>query len=146
VKTRAFSSIAIAAIAASLASTSAVAAEHAVFLNAPASMAAPSAKFAAQFELQLSLPQGQGIARQLIDAGVSQDDAAAAAKLAAGHMGAGAGGCTAKVSIEQTSGVKGFSLMRVQLTTASSQTVIERRDGALTIASDTPTTNSPNLV
>jgi len=133
-------------IVASFASTSAVAAEHAVFLNAPASSATPSARFAAQFELRLRLPQGQGIARQLIDAGVSQDDAAAAAKLAAGHMGAGSGGCTAKVSIEQTSGAKGFSLIRVQLTTASSQTVIERRGGALTIASDAPTTNSPNLV
>ena|SRR5436190_1818573 len=126
--------------------SAASAAEHAVFLNAPASSAAPSAKFAAQFELQLSLPQGQGIARQLIDAGVNQDDAAAAAKLAAGHMGAGAGGCTAKVSIERNSGVQGFSLMRVQLTTASSQTVIERRDGALSVASDTPTRNSLNLV
>ena len=109
-------------------------------------MAAPTPKFAAQFELKLTLPQGQGIARQLIDAGVSQDDAAAAAKLAAGHMGAGAGGCTAKVSIERTSGAKDFSLMRVQLTTASSRTVIERRNGMLTVASDTPTTNSPDLV
>ena len=56
-----------------------VAAETATFVNAPAKAVAAPVKLAGQFQLKLHLPQGKGLARLLIDAGVAQDDAAAAA-------------------------------------------------------------------
>ena len=52
------------------------AAETARFLNAPASALAPAPKLAVQFELKLRLPEGRGLARLLINAGVKSDDAA----------------------------------------------------------------------
>jgi hypothetical protein len=126
-------------------SSGAIAAEHAIFLNAPAVAGSPLPKLAVQFQLKLHLPEGKGLARLLIDAGVNQDDAATAAKLAAGHLGAGAGGCQAKVSVERSAdGV--YSVVRVQLVTEARETVIERRGAELTIASDTPTSSAPRLV
>jgi hypothetical protein len=122
------------------------AAEHAIFLNAPAVAGPPVPKLAVQFGLKLHLPEGKGLARLLIDAGVNQDDAAAAAKLAAGHLGAGAGGCEATVSIERSADGGSFSLVRVQLSTDARQAVIERRGAELTLASDTPTSRSLRLV
>ena len=100
----------------------------------------------AQFQLRLRLPEGRGLARLLLDAGVSRDDAGAAARLAAGHLGAGAGGCTALVSIERSAGTTGFSLVRVQLVTDATQTVIERRGRDLVVASDTAARGTPRLV
>ncbi|MFL6722409.1 MAG: hypothetical protein ACJ8FT_11500 [Sphingomonas sp.] len=137
-------SIACAAVVACV-SSGAFAAEHAVFLNAPAVAASPVPKLAVQFGLKLHLPEGKGLARLLIDAGVNQEDAAEAAKLAAGHLGAGLGGCEATVSIERSAG-GGFSLVRVQLSTDARQAVIERRGNEFTLASDTPTSHSLRLV
>lgn len=121
------------------------AAEHAAFLNAPAALNSPTPKFAGQFQLALQLPEGKGLARALLDAGVTKEDAAAAARLAAGHLGAGDGGCHARISIERGA-AGGFSLMRVQLTTAAREAVIERRGSELTIASDIAISGSPALV
>jgi|SRR6185369_57243 len=135
----------IAACSAFLVACPADAAEDAQFLNAPAT-SLPTPKFAAQFQLRLRLPEGRGLARLLLDAGVSQDDAGAAARLAAGHLGAGAGGCTALVSIERSAGTTGFSLVRVQLVTDATQTVIERRGRDLVVASDTAARETPRLV
>jgi hypothetical protein len=115
------------------------AAEQAIFLNAPAIGGSPAPKLAVQFELKLRLPEGRGLARLLLDAGVSQDDAAAAARLAAGHLGAGSGGCQARVSVERDAQGGAASVVRVQLITDTRLTVIERRGTELTIASDTPT-------
>ena len=106
-------------------------------------MAAP--KLAGQFQLKIQLFEGRGLARALLDAGVDQKDAAAAARVAAGHLGAGEGGCSATISIERSPG-GGFSLVRVQISTAARQTVIERRGSELTIASDSPTTGALPLV
>lgn len=122
------------------------AAEDAVFLNAPAAASSPSPKLAAQFQLKFNLPEGQGLARLLLDAGVNQDDAAKAARLAAGHMGAGVGGCSATVSIERSTGATAFDLVRVLLSSAAEQTVIERRGTELAIASATPASKSPRFV
>ncbi len=100
---------------------------------APASTPAP--RLAVMYRLKVQLPLGQGLARALIQTGVGEDDAASAAKLAAGHLGDGAGGCLANVSISRLA--DGFRLERVALASAAGQTTIERRDGALAIvASD----------
>jgi hypothetical protein len=137
--------VAIAACFSLAVSSAASAAENAVFLNAPAELNSATPKFAGQFQLKVQLSEGRGLARALLDVGVNQDDAAAAARLAAGHLGAGAGGCFATVSIERdASGLQ--SLMRVQLSTEARQMVIERRGSELAVASDNPTSKSPALV
>ena len=134
----------VAACLATFAST-ATAAEPAVFLNAPAETGSPAPRLAGQFQLKVQLPEGKGLARVLLDAGVNRNDAAAAARLAAGHLGAGEGGCYAKISIERSAD-GGFSVMRVQLTTAARQTVIERRGNRLSVASDDETSKLLPLV
>ena len=101
---------------------------------------------AAQFELKLMLREGKGLARQLIDAGVDQKDAAAAARLAAGHLGDGDGGCFANVSIARDTATGEFSLVRVTVMTNSDRTIIERRDGELAIASQAATSKFPRLI
>lgn len=93
------------------------------------------AKGAVLYSLKLRLPAGQGLARMLIQAGVSQSDAAAAARLAAGHLGAENGGCDAKIEISRALEEDSYRLERAVLLTASDQTVIERRAGELIIAS-----------
>lgn len=122
-----------------------VAAETATFLNAPAKAGIAPVKFAGQFEFKLHLPQGRGLARLLIDAGVAQDDAAAAAKLAAGRMDDGRNGCFATVSVER--GANGeLSLIRVMLTTDDQRTIIERRGPDLAIASESAIAKQPRLI
>jgi hypothetical protein len=134
------------AVVALLTPVAAYAGETAQFLKAPASAAAPAVKLAVQYELTLRLPQGRGLARLLLDAGVDRDDAAAAARLAAGHMGDGLGGCDAKVSIAKAADGSGFRLVRATLMSVAGQTVIERHGAGLTIASDTPARKFPRLV
>ena len=89
------------------------------------------------FELKLRLPEGRGLARLLLDAGVASDDAAQAARLAAGHLGGGtgpwAGGCDAKVEVSRTVDTSGLRLERLALSSADGQTLIERRGGQLTL-------------
>jgi hypothetical protein len=118
--------------------------EAARFLNAPAAAAAPAVKLAVQYELKLRLPEGHGLARLLLDAGVDRDDAAAAAKLAAGHLGDG--GCDVEVSVVRAAGAGGFTLVRATLMTNAARTVIERHGSSLTIASDSPARTFPRLV
>jgi hypothetical protein len=121
------------------------AAEHAIFMNAPAVAGLPVPKLAVQFQLKVRLPEGRGLARLLLDAGVNQGDAAAAARLAAGHLGAESGGCQARVSVER-SAEGALSVVRVQLITDTRETVIERRGAELTISSDIATRSAPRLV
>jgi hypothetical protein len=128
-----------------LAAATAGAAEMARFLNAPAEARLSSPKLAVQFELKLRLPEGRGLARLLLDAGVSKNDAAAAAQIAAGHMGDGSGGCFAKVSIARDFSSGAFNVVRVMLSTDDDQTVIERRGADLTIASRSATRKFPHL-
>jgi hypothetical protein len=135
---------ALAAIGSLLAPCAAGAAEMPSFLNATA--AAPAPKLAVQFELKLRLPEGRGLARLLLDAGVDRDDAAAAARLAAGHLGDGLGGCEAEVSISRSVEGGGFRLVRVMLMTQADQTVIERRGSGLAIASQAGARKTPRLV
>ena len=132
--------------AALLASSVAHAAETARFLNAPANAAAPAVKLAVQYDLKLRLPEGRGLARMLLDAGVDREDAASAARLAAGHLGDGSGGCDVQVSITRAAGTGDFKLVRATLMTNASRTVIERRGAELTIASESATRKSPRLV
>jgi len=107
---------------------------------------APAVKLAVQYDLKLRLPQGRGLARLLLDAGVDRDDAAAAARLAAGHLGDGAGGCDVQVSITKAAGTGVFKLVRATLMTAAGRTVIERHGAELTIASESATRKFPRLV
>jgi hypothetical protein len=120
--------------------------ENARFLNAPSTAASPAPRIAVQYELQLQLPQGRGLARLLMDAGVDREDAAAAARLAAGHLGDGDGGCEAKVSVSRPFGGGGLRLDRVTLFTQADQTVIEWREGGLAIASKAALRKSPRLI
>lgn len=133
------------AIASLNVTSAAGAAGQAIFLNAPALTGPPAAKAAAQFQLKVSLREGRGLARALLDLGVRQDDAAAAAKVAAGHLGAEAGGCEALVSIERNP-TGDYSLMRVQLATDTRRAVIEWRGTELVLASDTAISKSPPVV
>jgi len=133
-------------VAALLLPSAAIAKESAQFLNTPAIATAPVAKLAVQYELKLRLPEGRGLARLLLDAGVDRDDAAAAARLAAGHLGSGAGGCDIQLSISKAAGGSGFALIRATLMTEASRTVIERRGAELTIASETAARKFPRLV
>lgn len=144
----AISKLCVSVVTASLLTTAApaIAGETAKFLNAPSAATAPATKLAVQFELKLRLPEGRGLARLLMDAGVNQDDAAAVARLAAGHLGDGNGGCFAKVSIARDSASGGYSLVRATLMTQTDQTVIERRAGELAIASQAATNKFPRLV
>lgn len=105
-------------------------------------MVAP--RLGGQFQMRLQLADGR-LARALLDVGLRQEDAAAAAKLAAGHLGTGAGGCLALVSIERNASGD-YSLMRVQLTTNERRAVIEWRGPELTLTSDAPIGKSPALV
>jgi hypothetical protein len=123
-----------------------LAAETAQFLNAPVRAGAPPARLAVQYEMKLRLPEGRGLARLLLDAGVEQNDAAAAARIAAGHLGEDLGGCQAKVSVSRSSDGNGYRLERVTLFTQEGQTVIERRRGELAIASTAANRKYPRLV
>lgn len=136
---------AAAAAAILAASGTAHAAETARFLNAPVAEAAPAAKLAVQFDLRLRLPQGRGLAKLLLDAGVDREDAAEVARVAAGHLGDGAGGCDVQVSISKETNGR-FRLVRATLSTEAARTVIERRGTELTIASDTRASRFPRLV
>lgn len=138
--------LACAAAAGLSAGVPAQAGETARFLNAPATASAPESKLAVQFELKIRLPEGRGLAGLLTEVGVDRNDAAVAARLAAGHLGDGHGGCFAKVSIARDPASGGYSLMRVMLMTQSDQTVIERRGGELAVASQAAPSKFPRLV
>jgi hypothetical protein len=114
-------------------------------LSKPTKPATPSPKLAGMFELELRLPEGRGLAKLLLQAGVSKDDAAVAARLAAGHLGDGLGGCEARVTISR-SVEGGLRLERVMLLTQASQTIIERRQGELTLATTDSARNWSRLV
>ncbi len=100
-------------------------------LPAVVTHAAPAPRLATVFELKLRLPQGRGLARLLLDAGVASEDAAEAARIAAGHCDP-VGGCDAKVAISRQLD-SNLRVERVVLVSASGQTVIERRDGRLAL-------------
>ncbi len=94
--------------------------------------AVPAPKLATMFVLNLSLPHGQGLARLLLDAGVATGDAADAERLAAGHCG-GLGGCAAKVEISRRIDGGDVRIERLVLAGPTGRTVIERRNGRLTL-------------
>lgn len=120
--------------------------ETARFINAPARIAAPAAELAVQYELKLKLPEGRGLARLLLDAGVNHDDAAAAARLAAGHLGDGLGGCAVNASVSKPTNSSGLRLVRATVTTEAGRMVIERRGTELMIAAETAARKFPRLV
>jgi hypothetical protein len=102
-------------------------------LLAPAAPKSPAPVLANLFEVKFRLPAGRGLARYLLEIGVDQKDAAEAARLAAGHLGDGAGGCVAKVAISRPLTGASLTVERVTLVTQSDRTVIDRRDGALVV-------------
>ena len=121
------------------------AAEQPLFLNAPSKTAAPIPRMAVQFGLKLQIPDGRGLARLLIDSGVNQEDAARAARLAAGHMGEHDGGCSANVTVSRGVDGSGFRVIRVALMTRGTETVIERRGAELTISSQRSAPRPPQI-
>lgn len=102
-------------------------------LLGPASPKPLAPALANLFEVKFRLPAGRGLARYLLEIGVDQKDAAEAARLAAGHLGDGAGDCLAKVAISRPLTGAGLTIERVTLVTQSQQTVIDRRDGDLVV-------------
>ena len=98
------------------------------------------------FELELRLPEGRGLARLLLQAGVDCYDAAAAARLAAGHLGDEIGGCEAKVTISRSLEGGGLRLERVMLLTQAAQTIIERRQAQLMLATTDSARNRFGLI
>jgi hypothetical protein len=97
--------------------------------------ALPAPRLATIFELKLQLPEGRGLARLLLDAGIASDDAAEAARLAVGHLGDGSGGSEAKVEISRPLDAKGLRLERLVLSSADGTTTIERRGDRLALTS-----------
>jgi hypothetical protein len=124
--------------AASLTAHSVASAEQpAQFVPTPMSVAPPAPQLALMFVLKLRLPEGRGLAAQLLQAGVDENDAATSARIAAGHLGDGEGGCNAKIEISRPVGATHFRLERIELTTDDWRTIIERRQGQLSLASAT---------
>jgi len=93
--------------------------------------ALPAPRLATLFEVKARLAEGRGLTRMLLDTGVAKDDAAEAAKLAAGHCD-DLGGCGATVSISRQLDA-GLRIERLVLVSAVGQTVIERRDDRLAL-------------
>src|SRR5437868_1534019 len=100
--------------------------------------ASPTPRQATIFEIKFRLPEGQGIAALLVDAGIGSADATEAAKLAAGRC-TGLGGCAATVAISRQL-ASGLRVERLVLVGQSGQTVIERRNGRLALNPDAVTT------
>jgi hypothetical protein len=123
-----------------------VAENLAPMFHAPSAKVPSKPKLAVLFALKLRLPQGRGLARLLLDAGINRDDAAAVARLAAGHLGDGAGGCDATAEVSQGMDGTGLRLERVELQTQAGRTTIERREGELTVASQQSAGKNPRLV
>lgn len=121
----------VAAILSSMFATSTSAEQTPAPITAIATRAVPAPSLAAVFELKLQLPQGQGLARLLLDVGVTGNDAAEAAKLAAGRCTDA--GCAAKVAISRNVDGSGLRIERLVLIEASGQTVIERRNDRLAL-------------
>jgi hypothetical protein len=102
------------------------------FLVAPASgTQAPEA--AAVFNLKLHLANGRGLVQSLLDTGVTTDDAQLAGRLAASALKEKSG-CAVTVSLSRGVDSNELRLVRVVLVTAATQTVLERRNGELTLA------------
>jgi hypothetical protein len=114
---------------------SAGAAELPPFLRLPSAATSVAPNLAVLYELKLQLPEGRGLAQLLEQAGVDRDGAATAARLAAGHLGEGIGGCDIKVTVTRPAGSAELKLQRIMVATLAGQTVIERRSGELTVAS-----------
>jgi hypothetical protein len=126
----------IAFAAAALPSMAADAADLPIIRAMPETKAPPPTKVAVLFAFKVHLPEGRGLAKALLDLGVDQTDAAAAAKVAAGHLGDGHGGCDAKIEISRVMSASGYRLERVSLVTQASKSTIERRSGELTLTGD----------
>jgi hypothetical protein len=129
-------STALIACAAALPVLPANAADLPIIRAMPETKAPPPTKIAVLFAFRVHLPEGRGLARALLDLGVDRDDAAAAAKVAAGHLGEGDGGCDAKIEISRVISASGYKLERVSLVTQASQSTIERRSGELTLTGE----------
>ncbi len=114
----------------------------------PVTQPPPMSRLAGVFELQLRLPEGRGLAKALLQMGVDREDAATAARLAAGHLGDGNGGCQVKVAISRPIEGRGYRLEGVVLTTQAERTSIIRRAGALELipAAKGPASRRADLV
>ena len=114
-------------------------------LLAPATTTRPTITPAVSFELKFRLAQQSDLPDLLLQAQVNSDDIVTATKLAAGHDG-GPEGCYVKIAVSKPLGEKAFRLQRVTLVTETSQTVMERRNGALTISATLPRSDRSRIV
>lgn len=121
-------------LAAALLPTQAASADDRPFLRAPASQGSLPVKLAVAFELRFHLAAGGDLEAMLVQADVDADDAAAAARLAAGTASDTASGCYVKIAITKSLNGNGFRIERLTLLTEASQTVMERRGGELTVS------------
>jgi len=126
----ALSKILCAAVATCMA-TAATAETQPAPLPAVVTTALPVPRLATVFEIKARLAEGHGLSRMLLETGVSKEDAAEAARLAAGHCD-DIGGCSASFSVSRQVDA-GLQLERVVLVSAAGQTVIERRHGRLAL-------------
>jgi len=136
----------IAFAAAALPAAAADAADLPIIRAMPETNAPVPTKVAVVFVFKVRLPEGRGLARALLDLGVDRDDAAAAAKVAAGHLGDGHGGCDAKIEISRVMSASGYKLERVSLVAQASQSTIERRSGELTLTGERPSRPTARIV
>lgn len=108
-------------------------------VRTPAALQPAPVSLAVSYELKFRLTPDMTIAELLLQTGVNAEDATAADKLSAGHDG-GSTGCFVRIAITKPLGATEYRLQRLTLITASSQTVMERRSGAVAISS----TGSPD--
>jgi hypothetical protein len=123
------------AIVALTASVSAEAREREVppFLDAPAHGETPKVTMAVVLEMKLHVTDSSALTALLVQAGLSAEDADAAAQLASKDTQLAKGPCDLKIAVSKQFASAEFRLERMTVWTATRQTVIERRGSELAI-------------
>ena len=103
------------------------------FLNAPAREETPKLTMAVVLEMKLHVTDSSALTALLVQAGVTVEDADAAAQLASKDTQLAKGPCDLKIAVSKHFASPEFRLERMTVWTASRQTVIERRGGELAI-------------
>lgn len=113
---------------------------------APATSSVPVVKQAVLYKLKLHLQTSRAFADQLLQIGISEADVEAAMELAADRLGKGDAACDVTLEVSRAFGGQGFALERATVFASTGQTVIERRRGALAVASRSPIRKTVPLV
>lgn len=116
------------------------------FLLAPAEASVPAVRQAVLYKFKLHLTASDAFADQLVQLGVDGDDIEKAMDLAADRLGDGKQSCDVTLEVSRSVGGRSLSLERATVFTSAGNTVLERRRGALTVASRSATRKSVPLV